>query len=166
MVATAKQSADVTMGELAREALAMNGGDTDLAVAALVERLSNDSRLLRAIVRDAVKDAIVVRVEMAMRNTRAAILKTTTGGRGAVVALASGISRALLDMPLANGLPLRNATRAQVLEQADRYAATAKDATHKAKWLQAIAQSVPDGKRVGDVMNDERAAELFRETAK
>ena len=154
-----------TLGMLAREALSKCAGDTERATHSLVDRLSNDADLLRTIIRDAVKDAVTMRVEGAMRGTRAAILKATTGNRGAVVALANGLSRALLDMPLANGLPLREATRAQLIEQADRYASTARDAGHKAKWLQAIAQSVPDGKKVGDVLDDERAAELFRECA-
>jgi len=164
MNAHAKVETEITLGSLAREALVSHSGRTPDAVDAILARITNDANLLRRLIRSAVEDAIKYRVEMAMRNDRQSIIRATTGTRGAVVALANGLSRALLDMPLANGLPLREATRAQVLAQAEGYNKTAMDATHKAKWLQAIAQSVPDGKRVGDVMDDERAAELYRET--
>lgn len=154
-----------SLAKLAREALAANDGDTTVATESLVSRFANDIDLLRAIIRDVVMTAVDARVEHAMRNKRAAIINATTGDRGAVVALATGWLACLLDMPLANGLKLRNATRQQVLEQAGRYAATAKDATHKSRWLTAIAQSVTGDRTVGDVMSDQRAAELFRETA-
>lgn len=154
-----------TLGGLAREALARKEGSTTDATEYLVARLSKDAVLLRAVVRDAVRDAVSVHVEHSMRDSRRSILSQTTRGPDAVISLANGLSRALLDFQLANGVPLRKATREQVLDQADGYSKTAKDATHKARWLQAIGQSVPDGKTVGDVMNDERAAELYRETA-
>ena len=155
----------VTLSGLAREELKRADGRIEMAIGALTERLSMDAALLKAIVRDAVSDAINLHVTKAMRQDRAAILDQTTRGKDAVIALANGLTRALLDMPLAGGLPLRDATRAQVLESSERYAATAKDAGHKAKWLQAIAQCVPDGKTVGEVLTDERAADLYRESA-
>jgi hypothetical protein len=164
MSAQVKADLPVTLSSLAKSALDASDGDTQKAIDALVSQLSADAGLLRLIIRDAVSDAVSYRVELQMRNKRRQILASTTSTRGAVIALSSGLSMALLDFPLANGLKLREATRADVVAAADRYALVSKDMRHKAKWLQAIAQSIPDGKRVGDVMTDERAAELFKET--
>jgi hypothetical protein len=153
-----------SLAAMARAALRECDNDTDAAVRMVVGILTNDIDALRRLIRAAIDDAVSYRVEMALRHKRASIIKATTSTRGAVVALATGWTAALLDMPLANGVALREATREQVVAQADRYRATATDAGHKFRWLVLIAQAVPPGKVVGDVMDDERAAELFKET--
>jgi hypothetical protein len=152
-----------TLAQLARAALRKADGNTTTATATLTRRLLRSPAVLRTVIEAAVLDAVQYRVEAAMRTDRAQILRVTTSGRGAVVALANGISRAILDMPLANGLRLRDALREQVIEQADRYAAIAEDTGHKARWLTLIGQSMPAKKTVGQVMTDERAAELYEE---
>lgn len=168
-LATVSENEEITLGGLARETLTKADGDTEKATDLLTKRLLKDRPLLRSIIHGAIRDAVVYRTNMAMRGDRYRIVHAVPAspppGREAVEALASGIRNALLDMPLAGGLRLRDANREQVSEQANRYAALAKDTGHKARWLTLIAQSVPDGKLVGDVMNDERAAELFREAA-
>lgn len=165
-----------TLGGLVREALALNNGLVDQATVYLTERLLRDKGLLSSVIRDAVRLAVSSRVEHAICDDRVQIFKAArevSGNRydtppqkptrGAVVALANGLGRALLDFPLSGGIALRDATREQVMAQANRYGSLATDASHKEKWLRAIGQSVPDGKLVGDVITDDRAAELFRE---
>lgn len=169
-IATQIEAHELTLGELAREALAGVDGDTEKATDILTKRLMKDRPLLRSVIHGAIRDAVSYRTELAMRENRRRILHAVSSpppapGRDSVISLAAGIRESLLDMPLAGGLRLRDATREQVSDQANRYAALAKDTGHKARWLSLIAQSVPDGKVVGDVMNDERAAELFREAA-
>lgn len=153
----------ITIARLAREALSATDGNVRRATDALVERMAGDANLLREVIRAAVTDAVNLRVQAAHRHNRAAILRVTTGGRAGVEALAAGLTAAILDMPLARGVKLRDATREEVVEQAERYAAQASDMGHKARWLRLIAQAVPAGKRVGEVMTDERAAELHAE---
>lgn len=154
---------DITLGQLARDYLSKHDGQTDAAVEALTKALLRDKPLLRSIIKAALHDAVSYRVEASLRTDRRQIMRTAGQSRDGVIALANGLSRALLDMPLANGLRLREASRTQVLEQASRYDGLAKDMGRKARWLELIGQSIPDGKTVGDVMDDARAAELWME---
>jgi hypothetical protein len=72
----------------------------------------------------------------------------------------------LLDFPLAKGLKLRNATRPDILEQADIYAKTEKDAGKKRRWLTSIAYCLKNDKQiVGKVITEEKAKELLEEAA-
>jgi hypothetical protein len=162
----AARSADdtPTLFDLARDTLRRADGDTTVATDRLTKRLLKDRDLLETIIRAAVAAAVETTVEHSMRSRRESIMRTTTvPGRSGVFALASGVTFALLDMPLANGVKLRAATREQVTAQAQMYDAKARDMGHKARWLELIAQAVPDGKIVGDVLTDARAAELWSE---
>lgn len=167
MAAAAKATDErVTLGALARESLDKASGDTTAATEALVARLLSSKALLRAVIANAVADAVSYRVEMSMRTRRRDIVAATTGpGRAGVVSLARGLTMALLDMPLANGVRLRDASRAQVVEQATRYERQAADMGRKARWLTIIAQSTPPDRKVGEVLTDARAAELWNEVA-
>lgn len=77
-----------------------------------------------------------------------------------VVKLAAGT---LLMFPLPGGKQLGEATRAEISAAADFYGGQAADMTTKARWLRLVAQSVPDGKRVADVLTDKRLRELQAE---
>jgi hypothetical protein len=58
---------ETTIAELARKALRESGGDTESAVEALADELLSDAVLLRALIRPAVMDAVIYRVEHSMR---------------------------------------------------------------------------------------------------
>jgi hypothetical protein len=70
-----------------------------------------------------------------------------------------------LDFQLASGVKLRDATRSQVEAQVQIYDLRSRDMRHKAKWLGLVAQSVPDGAIVGDIIDEAHANELFAVTA-
>lgn len=164
--AVPQQQEPATLPQLARAWLKRCDGDTVRATALLQQSLERDGDLLRQVIKAAIADACGMHVQAAARHERAAIIKqTTASGRDGVVALANGITRALLDMRLPNGVVLRNATRGEVLDSANRYQASAADMSRKARWLVLVAQSVPNDSTVGDVMNDARAAELWNEVA-
>lgn len=158
------ETAPATLPALAREHLRASSGNARAASASLLRTLLADRAALRAVIEAAVRDAVVYRVESAVRHRRAAVIASAERDRkGAVIALARGISASLLDMPLAGGVRLGDATRDQVTEQADRYEAISSDTGRKARWLRLIAQSVPPGRIVSDVMDADRAAELLQE---
>lgn len=69
----------------------------------------------------------------------------------------------LLDFPLPNGMALRLAHKADVLEGANFYATQAKDMTHKAAWLAAIAEKVGN-KSVGEKFTAAKLQELQEAT--
>lgn len=156
---------EVTLSSLAREHLAKNGNDTEKAVKTLMARLRKDAGLLRALIEAALRSAIQYQVEHSMRSKRAAIIRAAGAnpgpGRAGVIALAQGIAASYLDMPLANGRRLRDATRDEVTAQSDRYGAASRDMGHKSRFLRLIAQSVPGNRKVGEVITDARAAELW-----
>lgn len=157
----------LTLAQLASAELKEQNGDTEKATTILVARLIKDRSLLRTVVADVVRDAVNYRVEVSLRNQRQAIIRNATAdavalAEGAAV-FARGIAASLLDMPLANGVPLRTATRDQVVEQAERYESVSADMSRKARFLRLIAQSVPGKKTVGAVISDQRALELWTE---
>lgn len=166
MGAITKHQDSPDLRSLARDALTKSRGNTKRATDNLTLLLEEDKALLRAIVSDAIQIAAYYTVNHAMRHKRAAVVVSAEQSRSGVVALASGISASLLDFPLAGGLRLRNATASEVAEQIDRYDAIGRDVRRKARWLRLIVQSVPPNKKVGDVISDDRAQELWNEAAK
>lgn len=162
MTAEARKPEDLpTLGALARDALAAADGASNPAIDALVERLLRDRSLLRSIIGQIVRAAASDRTLLAVRNERHAIIQRATNSRSNVLALARGLSASLLDMPLAGGFRLRTCTRAMVFTEANRFDGLAKDCGRKARFLSSVAQSVPDGQTVGDVISDDRAIELW-----
>jgi hypothetical protein len=128
----------------------------------MVDMLLKDRSALMELVAPVVIRASSDRVRRGLRNSRNSLLRSVERieTRSNVVALA----QALLDFPLQSGKRLRDATRTEVLSFAEFQERQGKRMMHMARWLSVIAQAVPDGKVVGDVMDDKRAAELLKET--
>jgi hypothetical protein len=162
MNAPAKQTepAATTLRQIAIEALAHHDGKTTEAITEVVDVLLKKRSLLRELVGELVCEAARAAVCTQQKQARQTMMSRC--GRDDVMALARGISSALLDFPLAGGLRLRDATRAQVLEQVRIYETQGRDMLRKARWLQAVAQSVPENSRVGAALSDARAVELWR----
>lgn len=78
-----------------------------------------------------------------------------------VMAMAKG----LMDFSLPGGCLLRHATRVVVSQAVEDYEHGAKKFAHRARWLRLVAQSLPPGKRVSDVLTEDRLVELEKETA-
>jgi hypothetical protein len=153
---------------MAKDALAQHGNDTDRAEEHLFEVLTNTPSLLRSLVRGAVKTAVVENVTRVVGNQRRTVFDhaaAAKAGRSRSEALAKGVESMLLDMPLADGTRLRDATKFEVLESADRYQKLADTNGHRARWLLAIADVIPDGRRVGDVIDERKAFELYSNAA-
>lgn len=106
-----------TLYAFARQTLKETGNDADAAEAAMLDRLSEDKELLRALVSQAVKSAVGTTVAVILGNQRAASYNSAANIERAKIgarALAAGLSSALLDMPLADGTRLRYATKVDV----------------------------------------------------
>ena len=155
-----------SLANLVREALEELDGKRDKAVDRVFYKLKADQKLLRSVVTEAVMFAIAQSAQKGVLQQRHNILRRheAAQSRGSVVALAEGISNALLDFPLAGGTKLRDAKRGEVMEQVEIYETSAKSMSHKARWLRLIAQAVPDNKTVGSVMQEKRVQELFEES--
>lgn len=159
----------ITIYDLARHVLRDHDNDTTKATDALTRRLLKDKALLRSVINRVVRDAVQVHVEAGMRSFRHAIVRGSLYDaqrmREGAEALARGVARSLLDFPLANGLKLGDATHEEVMEQAQRYASISADTGRKSRWLVLVGQSVPEGRRVRDVVSNGHAIELWQEAA-
>lgn len=166
--AAPKIEPEITLGSLVSDALQEVDGNTEKAINRVLSQLKHDPKLLRRVVQAAIGLAVFHRTQQQIRGQRGNIIRHVTANnqpsRANVVALAQGIRACLLDIPLAGGKRLRDSTREGVLEQVDRYEKQAGDMSHKARWLRLIAQSLPAGKLVGEVVSEERAVELFEQT--
>ena len=163
-----------TLGELAREFLEDAGGHTLPAVERLQALIATDDALRLSIAEAAIAEYAARRVAAVMMADRASVwaaAERRTAGlptrpKTSIAALGNGIRESLLNFPLAGGLKLRDATRAEVSTQAQMYAAHGADMLHKARWLEMIAARLPDdAARVGDVLTSGEVETLQAETA-
>jgi hypothetical protein len=158
----AEAASALTLRAIASEALKKHDGNTTAAITEVIDRLLKDRHLLRELVAELVCQAARATVGEAHRSLRGNLSRAAN--RDDVSALASGIGASLLDFPLSGGLLLRDATREQVLEQVSFYEKQGRDMLHKARWLQLVAQGVPESQKVGDSLTDARAVELWKES--
>lgn len=154
----------------ARLALAESKGDPGKATEKLVARVRKDKALREAILDPLVEYACNQAVMREVRVNRGNVWVPPSPERLArmpdaerVRALANGT---LLMFPLPGGKRLGEATREEVAEAARFYERQAGDMAHKARWLQLVAQSIPDGKTAGKVLSDERLRDLQTEAQK
>lgn len=153
---------------LAKNAYEDADGNVEAAIDDVISAITGSENLLKIVIRQTAEVAVKAAVGSVMRADRAAIYNTVrpaASGRAAVAALASGVARSILDFPLAGGLKLRDASRADVQRQADLYSGFARDQEIKARWLKSIADRIPDGKQVGDVLNDSDVEQILRQVS-
>lgn len=161
-----------TINDFAREFLDDAGGMTAVAIDRLQHLILEDEDLRTTIATDAIMFFAAQKISAKMRDDRAVIWASVakkgevTKSKTGIVHLAKGNrSVMLLDFPLSGGLPLRNATRDEVAEQAQRYSSASLDMGHKARWLSAIAASLAPGQTVGEAFTEEVVTDLHKETA-
>lgn len=152
----------ITIRSLAREALQAANGDIRAAIESMVKHLLADRRALKEVVAEAIMIASSTSAQLVHRGKRRQVFGVGQG-QSTIAVLADGIRAALLDFPLAGGVLLRHASRAEVSAQANIYEEQGRVHMARARWLRLIAQSVPDDRAVGDVITDARAIELWNE---
>jgi hypothetical protein len=170
----AQKSGAELVAEAARRALEDADGDVRTAAEMLERAVRMESPLRDALTDPLISGACWQAVSQQHRERRrqiwntpkpvpVATAKQTAEQSARVVQLAAGT---LSMFPLPGGKRLSEATRSEVVAASDFYAQRASDAGHKARWLQLVAQSIPDGKKAGDVLTDERLAELQTEASR
>ena len=161
------------ISEVARQAFTAADGDVKLAAEAMEQKVRKDRALRDALTDPLLAGACWAAVSQQMRMQRRTIWNAPIVANepkpqapavrehiDRVVHLATGT---LSMFPLPGGKRLAEATREEIVAGAEFYSQRAADAGHKARWLQLVAQSVPSGKTAGDVLTDERLAELQTE---
>lgn len=150
----------------AAEALAAADGDAAKATKLMAEAVRADGDLRDALteplINGACYDAIRKQCQAQRRHIWTAPNYTTSGNGQRVGALAAGN---LLMFPLPGGMRLGEATRVEIADAAGFYQRQADDMALKGRWLTLVAQSVPYGKKVAEVLTNERLSDLRDEAA-
>ncbi len=150
------------LGETVQHVLALS--DTqEAAVEMLLREVAKDTALREALLAPWEREAAKHAISGAIRSERRAIWSRPAGPDARVGALANAVRRSLLDFRLPGGLPLRLATAAEIAEAAETYRKRAEDEAGKSRWLRRVEAALPDGKRVGDVMDDAALEKLRAE---
>lgn len=159
--ASTEKTPQERLGDIARDCLKEASGDTRKAIVAMTEFIMKNRPLLQELIAPIVLSVAEAKVRQANIDTRRRIIERSPDGRRRMQALAGGLMATMLDFPLSGGLLLRDATRQEVSDQAAMYEKSGSDMLRKSRWLTVIAQSIPDRKKVGDVITEERAVELW-----
>lgn len=165
--ATQKATGD-PVAEAARKALTKANGDVRKATDILEHAVRSDRKLRDLLTDPLISSACYDAVRRVCHAERRAVwkapieklVKGRLTGSARVVKLAAGN---LLMFSLPDGLKLGEATREDITEAANFYSKQAGDMAHKSRWLQLIAQSLPAGKKVREVLTDRRLRELQQE---
>ncbi len=167
MKANTMQAERTTLRQHAAAALAEAGGNVLEATAALTARAMSDQDFLaehfEAVVRSACYQAVAACIRQQRRAVWSTIQPTSEERRAQVAALAAGVAYTLHDFPLPGGKRLGDATREEVVAAAELFGRQARDMAWKSRWLAHVAQSLPPGRKVSEVLSAERLEELRQE---
>lgn len=156
------------IAEAAKAAYDSAGGDLKAAVVALEARVRKERSLYDALTDPLIAQACYDAVRKACHTDRQSvwkepgtkIVKGKTQNSARIVHLAAGN---LLMFPLPGGKKLGEATRSEISSAANFYEKQSGDMAVKARWLRLVAQSLPSGQTVKDVLTDKRLRELQTE---
>ena len=179
---------DVNIVQLAaQKALERSKGDVDNASALLEREAKKDQDLYDGLVSNflgrACRDAILAVVRHAWRpaswgsdyKVNFAVMPLGKGQQapdpkaGNIIALADLNMRNLMEfhLPIPGSPLLGSATREQVLRAAQGYLSHGRDFFRKGRWLELVAEKMPEGdKLVREVLNERKLADLRAEAEK
>lgn len=162
----------------AKAALEDASGDLNIATEMMVAAAGKSSALRNALLEPYLETACREAVRRQIQSIRREVWTASKGKRAGssapsavveqqqrarVVQLAAGT---LMMFPLPGGKRLGEATREEVAAAAEFYAKQSADMGAKANWLRLIGQSLPEGKKVAEILTDRRLQELQAEAAK
>jgi hypothetical protein len=152
--------------QAARECLKKSDGTSQAAAALLIKRIRRD-RVLRDEITDSHLPALCTQyIRQMMGTNRRAAFPTGIVAVSKFGALLHSVGQEWLDFPLPGGLRLAEASRAELIEASERYMGQSKTMLRRARWLRLCARSVPEDKKAGDVLTNERLAEIDAEVCK
>lgn len=156
--------------ELAAAMLREADGDVRAATSKMFDAVIDDTAFIHTHLKDIIRSYCYEAVAGQIRATRRVVWATpqptTEERRAKIDALAAGTALTLLDFQLPGGKRLGDAARSEVAEAADVFGKMARDLSWKSRWLEHVAQSLPEGSLVRDVMSAERLEELRQEVSR
>lgn len=153
----------IKISDLAKAAFEASGGDQVKAARLLQEDVLSEPRKYHALMDPLVKEACNMAVSDYVRERRSKVWNAPAPANDAdrVRALAEG--NALMFFLLPGGKRLAEATKADVLEAADRYRKQADDMAAKATWLERIAAKLKGNKTVEHFFDEDQLRSLREE---
>lgn len=153
---------------IARDSWAKARGDINKAAQLIVAAIAGDASMLQALALSYLQHVDFERIDR--KHSRESIVRSINNANAPsaqdharrVVALArSNVEMLLLDFALIGGKKLRDGTKKDLRDSAERYYAQGSDMTHKGRWLALVAAKVPEGNKAGDVLKEEELRKLF-----
>lgn len=120
----------------------------------LVERVWSDDRLRADFIEPAVREGCYRLVGKAISAARGDILAAPSVKNNSNGARLREAAAGFLAFPLWDGTRLGEATTEQIKDTAVRYRKQADTMAQRAAWLARVAEKVPKGKRVSDVLTE------------
>lgn len=171
-----------SLTDLARKAMTASGGNIAEAAAAMNEALRDDEGLRTSLIEAALEALNFNAAYKLMRSERTAMLDevarptpnwtpgaakgATSRSKTSVAALVPGITRTLLDFPLAGGLKLRDARLEDVARQASIYMTQGNEMLRRGRWMAAISAALPDHEAtVGECLSAEDLERIQKEAS-
>lgn len=154
------------VADAALAALEKSGGNQMEAAKALAARAKRVPEIKAALLEPLLEYACAQAVGVQIRRFRERVWnppEAPANDRSAALQLMA--AEMLSNFPLPGGMMLGDATRADIAKAAHFYETQAKDMAHKGRWLQLVGQGLPDGKRVRDVLSEDRLHELKNKAA-
>ncbi|MDB5531598.1 MAG: hypothetical protein JWR51_4701 [Devosia sp.] len=150
-----------TIYDLALESLEAESGDVRAAAKRLGDRLLSDADLLSSVLEDVIQVAVSKVLDSKNIGLRRRIWRSEANGPASVIALANGIFNSMYDFPLAGGVKLGDATKDQVLAQANSYGTVIQDISVKRRFMLAVADKLTGpAVKVRDVLSEDELRTL------
>lgn len=155
---------NVKLYELAKRCLREADGDLRAAADRLVAVMDSKPAIYRAALDKFKEQAAYDAVRVVMRAERQHIqYQPSDASKAADAALVQAVERHWYEYPLSSGLRLGDASNADLLAQAKIHEAQERGNAWKRRFMQSIADRVPEGTKVRALVTEEDLAKLYRE---
>jgi hypothetical protein len=152
-----------SLRELAQQYIDAAGGDWEKAAEALERALVEDVNLFERFVQPLIRSAVwlAIRQQGASKRRKFRAPTPDQDGRVTQAALDAVAGDNWLEYPLAKGLKLGEATRADLMNESLWHRTLAETNARKGRWLKAIGDSLQnDNQRVRNVLDSDAIAKL------
>ena len=167
---SAPKASVVSLPAMARAALIDAENNVPSAVEALTETLMRDRVLMRTVLLEIVSMAareLVARDILAQRQAirsgaaRGGATRPKINGRASTEIQAERTVLSYMEYPISGGLHLGNATREDVERQRDKHVENVRTNAPLARWFDAIANALPEGRTVREVLTEEDVRGMY-----
>ena len=176
-------SLELNVTALARQALDDAANDKEAAISNLSNVMSNNPHLRQSIINNAASAAIETAISLKRKHIievsdslpPASIEPASTyvldpeiiaRNKRRMQTLSTVTTTMWLEFPLSDGTALKNATRSEILRNAESMIMRGKTSLHRGTFLKVVGEKVPEGKLAGDVLTEQMLKEDYEAAEK